>query len=295
VRVNKSSIAELETFERRHPASIEAESARARLKELRKVAVVTPPPPIVSGTPLTRERERALKPGDTFKECNVCPEMVVVPAGNFMMGSPTSEKGREPREGPRHRVTIARPFAVGKFEVTFAEWDACVAAAGCNYRPEDFGGRNKLPVVMVSWHDITTEYLPWLARTTGKYYRLLTEAEWEYAARAGTTTPIWTGHTVAPAQVNLDELRMVAVDSFSPNPWGLYQMNGNAHEWVEDCWHNNYQGSPGNGSAWNTGNCTNRVYRTGRRSAARNYERPDPRWPGRNSGTGFRVARTLDP
>ena len=131
--------------------------------------------------------------------------MVVVPAGEFMMGSPAGEEGRSDDEGPQRKVTIAKPFAVGKFEVTFAEWDACVAAGGCKHKPDDQGwGRGKRPVINVSWDDITKEYLPWLSRKTGKTYRLLTEAEWEYAARAGTTTPFSTGQTITPEQANFN-------------------------------------------------------------------------------------------
>jgi len=165
-----------------------------------------------AATPLTAIEERALKSKDSFRECDVCPEMVVVPAGSFLMGSPKSEVDHNEAEDPLHRVTIARPFAVGKYEVTFAEWDACVSAGGCKHNPEEgFGrpsdgrwGRGRQPVINVSWNDITAEYLPWLSRTTGKTYRLLSEAEWEYAARAGTTTPFSTGPTITLEQANFD-------------------------------------------------------------------------------------------
>jgi hypothetical protein len=171
--------------------------------------------------------------------------MVVVPAGSFTMGSPPSEEGRSDSEGPQHRVTIARPFAVGKFEVTFAEWDACVAAGGCSHRPGDQGwGRGNRPVIDVSWNDITQQYLPWLSRKTGKTYRLLSEAEWEYAARAGTTTAFSTGRTITPEQANFDgnytyggsakgvyRSKTVEVGSFPPNAFGLFDMHGNLWEW----------------------------------------------------------------
>ena len=131
-------------------------------------------------------------------------------------------------EGPQHKVTIARPFAVGRFEVTFAEWDACVADGGCSGTAPDHGwGRGKQPVIDVSWDDFTKEYLPWLSRKTGKTYRLLTEAEWEYAARAGTTTPFWWGSAISPKQANYKggeySPKPVPVDSFAKNPWGLYE------------------------------------------------------------------------
>jgi formylglycine-generating enzyme required for sulfatase activity len=195
------------------------------------------------------ERKRVeadlLRPGRVFRDCpDVCPEMVVVPAGSFMMGSSPAEIAALVKqthsasfhsEGPQHRVTIPRPFAVGKFEVTFAEWDACVAVGGCKHRPGDEGwARGKLPVIKVSWNDITQEYLPWLSRKTGKTYRLMTEAEWEYAARAGGT------------EARLDSLPRFSrtgagrlsptypVASEPPNRWGLHDMTGNAFEWVSD-------------------------------------------------------------
>jgi formylglycine-generating enzyme required for sulfatase activity len=136
-----------------------------------------------------QEKEKATKPGSEFAECAIgCPTMVVVPAGRFTMGSPTSEQGHRDNEGPRHEVTIAKPFAVGGTEVTFAEWDACVAAGAC-LKPADNGwGRDDRPVIHVSWND-AKQYVGWLSRATGKEYRLLSEAEWEYAARAGNSGP----------------------------------------------------------------------------------------------------------
>lgn len=188
------------------------------------------------------------RPGRVFRDCQACPEMVVVLAGSFMMGSPSSEKGRDSDEGPQRRVTIPRPFAVGKFEITWAEWEACVADNGCDGSgPEKAGGDNgwgkgRRPVIEVSWNDATA-YAAWLSKKTGKIYRLLSEAEWEYVARAGTTTAFSWGDEISAEQANYDgnytygdgskgkyRQKTVPVDSFDPNPWGLYQMHGNVWE-----------------------------------------------------------------
>ncbi len=269
--------------------------------------------------PLTAVEERALRPKDSFKECTECPDMVVLPAGSFTMGSPESEEGREPAdkgsESPQHRVTIARPFAVGKFEVTFAEWDDCVAGGGCTYVPKDFGsGRGKRPVVNVSWNDITGQYLPWLNRKTGKTYRLLTEAEWEYAARAETRTPYAFGNKITRKQAQYSEGDSgsaggaVEVASFPANAFGLHDIHGNVWEWVQDCWHGSYDGAPSDGSAWTgsrawarvTGaSCDNHVLRGGSWFLQAPNVRSANRWavivPGfRNFDIGFRVARTLN-
>ena len=234
--------------------------------------------------------------------------MVVVPAGEFMMGSPAGEEGRYDDEGPQRKVTIARPFAVGKFEVTFAEWDACVAAAAASTSPSDQGwGRGKRPVINVSWEDITKEYLPWLSRKTGKTYRLLTEAEWEYAARAGTTTPFSTGTTITAEQANFDGesarqqcqgiTKTVEVGSFPPNAFGLHDMHGNVWEWVQDCYKDGYAGAPSDGSAVPDAAGCPRVLRGGAwsnearalRSASRHREASHMR----DADFGFRLARTL--
>ena len=190
--------------------------------------------------------------------------MVVIPAGSFTMGSPANEAGRGSEEGPTHTVSIPASFSVGKYAVTFAEWDACVAGGGCNgYRPSDEGwGRGKQPVINVSWDDAKS-YVSWLSRTTGKSYRLLSESEREYATRAGTTTTYWTGNSITQSQANFNNKKTVSVDSYGPNPFGLYQVHGNVWEWTEDCKHESYNGAPTNGSAWTAGDCTYRVLRGG--------------------------------
>jgi formylglycine-generating enzyme required for sulfatase activity len=269
---------------------------------------------------LSPDRERALKPKDFFKECDKCPEMVVVPAGSFMMGSPAGDQGRDIDESPQHRVTIAKPFAVGRFAVTFDEWDACVADGGCNgYRPQDLGwGRNRRPVINVSW-DEATAYAAWLSHKAGKPYRLLTEAEWEYAARAGSTTAYYWGDEIGKGNANCapveklecgsiwDNRQTAPVGSFAANAFGLYDMAGNVWQWVQDCYHNNYNGAPTDGSAWITGNCygtleeadLQRVIRGGSWISGPLNLRSAGRFRNTfNSGgnlLGFRVGRTLTP
>ena len=244
--------------------------------------------------------ENLLVPGSVFRDCESCPEMVVVPAGTFLMGSPTSETGSRQDERPQHTVTIRDPFAVGIYEVTYDEWDACVRDGGCGgYRPYDGGwGRGPRPVIFVNWED-AQRYVEWLARETGHRYRLLSEAEWEYVARAGSTTPFHTGRTISKDQANYGRIRgqTLPVGTFEPNDYGLYDAHGNAREWVQDCWNGSYRGAPADGSAWKRGSCGLRVMRGGSwldapgllRSAIRIWV--DPR--ARNSTVGFRVVRTL--
>lgn len=207
---------------------------------------------------LTAEREKAMeeKPGAAFKECaNGCPIMIVVPSGKFTMGSSENESGRNASERPQHEVTIAKPLAVSKFEVTFEEWDACVAAAGCP-QLQDHWGRGKMPVINVSWGG-AKQFADWLSRLTGKDYRLLTEAEWEYAARGGTTSRYSWGDDPGNNNANCDgcgsqwdRQQTAPAGSFRPNALGLYDMHGNVWEWVEDNWHDDYRGAPTDGSAW---------------------------------------------
>jgi formylglycine-generating enzyme required for sulfatase activity len=260
--------------------------------------------------PLSSERESTLMPRDVFQECSMCPRMIVVPAGTFTMGSPNTEVGRDKDEGPQHKVTFAKPFAVSVFALTFDEWDACVADGGCDsYRPPDQGwGRGRQPVINVSWDDAKA-YVAWLSRTTGKRYHLLSEAEREYVTRAGTTTPFWWGDSISTNQANYNgnytygtgvrgvyRARTVVVDFFDPNSWGLFQVHGNVGEWVEDCFHN-YVDAPLDGSPAISGDCVARVLRglswdrkpVYLRSAARLGWSPSVR----DNSFGFRVARTL--
>jgi formylglycine-generating enzyme required for sulfatase activity len=250
-----------------------------------------------------------------FRDCPACPEMVTVPAGEFMMGSPESERGRNKDEGPQHRVVIAQPFAVGKFEVTFAEWDACAAEGGCTTKPGDEGwGRGRHPVINVSWPD-AVQYTAWLSKKTGKAYRLLSEAEWEYAARGVSKisephTPFSTGATINYRQANYDanftyasgpqglyRQKTLDVGSFPRNAFGLHDMHGNAWEWVQDCYKPSYEGAPADGSPVISSDCSLHILRGGSwnyyprllRSAYRYATAPEVRI----NNAGFRVARYL--
>lgn len=268
---------------------------------------VGPPPPFNLST----------RGGQIFKECAQCPEMVVVPRGSAILGSPVDEPGRQGNEAGRHEVDIPAPFAVGRYAVTFDEWGACVADGGCNhYSPDDYGfGRGNRPVIFVSWNDAQA-YVDWLKKKTGAPYRLLSEAEWEYAARGCTSTtcpntPFWFG-SIRPEVANYDsryvyegsakaerQQQTVPVDTGGPNPFGLYNMLGNVQQWVEDCWN----ATPNSGQSAApvlTGDCADRVIRGGSwadkpenlRAAARSWDTANDR---DSPNIGIRVARTLSP
>jgi formylglycine-generating enzyme required for sulfatase activity len=257
---------------------------------------------------LTTPREQALKAGDAFKECSRCPEMVVIAAGRFMMGSPASEQGHKVEERPNHEVTILRPFAVSRFEVTFDEWDACFQVGGCTYQPADQGwGRGRHPIINVSWND-ARQYAEWISRRTGKRYRLLSEAEWEYSARAASTTAFSWSDEIGRGNASCDgcgstwdNKQTAPVGSFAANAFGLHDMLGNVWEWVEDCWHDGYEGAPSDGSAW-TAACTDdsrRVVRGGSWDDIPSDLRAAARYGGptgiRNAVNGIRLGRTLSP
>jgi formylglycine-generating enzyme required for sulfatase activity len=230
--------------------------------------------------------------------------MIVVQAGKFIMGSSESKSDLDASERPQHEVTIAKPFAISKFEVTFEEWDACVAAAVCP-RVQDHWGRGQMPVINVKWGD-AKQYVGWLSRLTGNDYHLLTEAEWEYAARAGTTSRYSWGDDPGKDNANCsscgsqwDRKQSAPVGSFKSNALGLYDMHGNVWEWVEDSWHDNYDGAPTDGSAWlRGGDPSYRVIRGGSwrndaefiRAAVRAKRNVNVQF----DTLGFRVARTLN-
>jgi formylglycine-generating enzyme required for sulfatase activity len=281
------------------------------------------------------------KPGagktEWFKDHEAGPEMVVVPAGSFTMGSPDDEPERESwqagTESPRHEVTIAQPFAVARHAITRGQFAAFVSATGhktkggayvmgtdhwvivrtASWRAPEFFQDDSHPVVCINWDD-EKAFVAWLSHAAGKPYRLLSEAEREYVARAGTTTPFWWGSSITPAQANYDgrfvyegggsegEWRKstVPVGSFVANPWGLYNVHGNVSEWCEDVWHDNYSGAPVDGTAWLQGGyAIKRVVRGGSWSGDPRFLRSAARrrltTSFRCSNFGFRLARTLNP
>ncbi|MBL8551179.1 MAG: SUMF1/EgtB/PvdO family nonheme iron enzyme [Hyphomonadaceae bacterium] len=264
-------------------------------------------------TPASGWATRPRRNGETFRDCDVCPEMTAIAGGSFLMGSPDNEAGHEREEGPQRRVTIQR-FAVGAHEITFAQWDACVEDGGCRgYAPNDHGwGRGSLPVTNVSWLDAQA-YVDWLNDRLGgaRRYRLLSEAEWEYAARAGTTTAYAWGASASRERANYgaeaggravegrDRWAFTApVGSFPANAFGLFDMQGNVWEWVEDCWSDTYAGAPSSGAARSDEMCAGfRVKRGGSwNSSSETLRSAARRWDSANESfvdVGFRVARAL--
>ena len=268
---------------------------------------VGPPPKIAANDP----------GGEVFKECDECPEMVVAPAGKAMLGSPPGESGRQTFEAAPHMVEIAKPFAVGRYAVTFAQWDACYAEGGCGHRrlgDLDFG-RGKRPAIFVTWSEAQL-YVQWLKRKTGQAYRLLSEAEWEYAARGCKSlkcanAPFWFG-AIKPEVAVYDSrrsydgspkadprLKTEPADSGPPNPFGLYNMLGNVRQWTQDCWNPAPAALASNGAPVLSGDCSARATRGGSwaddpaklRAAARDYESIDEG----SERIGFRIARDLEP
>ena len=297
----------LENFILAHRESSQAATARERLRKLKgsstKIAAATPPakpPGAAKPKPAVGLR---FAPGDTFKDCAECPEMVVIPSGSFMMGSPFSEPQRNNNEGPQHRVNIGYQLAVGKFEVTQAEWRHIMGK-----NPSWFKG-DRNPVEKVNWDDAQA-YLRKLSQMVGKRYRLLSEAEWEYVARAGTTSPFHTGNQITTSQANFNgkytyngsakgrvRKATISVGSFRANRFGVHDMHGNVMEWVGDCWNPSYNGAPIDGSVPTHGICGLRLQRGGSWNSEPWYLRSAYRIGYgrtlRDLRVGFRVARTL--
>ncbi|MBV8575730.1 MAG: SUMF1/EgtB/PvdO family nonheme iron enzyme [Acetobacteraceae bacterium] len=273
----------------------------------------TTPPPSVAAVPspaprLPRPSSPAQEPAPAaaieapahhaqtseFRDCPNCPTMVPLPGGSFVMGSRA-----DPSERPEHRVTVP-PFALGKFKVTVAEWNACAADGGCEYKPPTEDNAEDRPAMNLSWED-ASQYVQWLRKVTGKPYRLPTEAEWEYAARAGTRTRYSWGDQVGTGNADCEgcggprEARSpTKLGAFPANPWGLFGMEGGIAEWVEDCWHASYKGAPADGSAWRSSKCSSNVLRGGSWESppaditvsSRNFYDPTVRYP----ANGMRVA-----
>jgi formylglycine-generating enzyme required for sulfatase activity len=328
-------LAYLEAFPKGNHATI----AQNKLNALQSGGVTTVVPAVVPAVVPTMPATDARQPGKTFKDCDDCPEMVVVPAGSFQMGSPSSEAERYPGEDPVHKVTIARDFALGKTHVTRGQFAQFVNATGhdaggkCytfengkyaehserSWRGPGFAQKDDHPAVCLNWSDAKA-YVEWLSRKTGKNYRLPSEAEWEYAARAGTTTVrfwgdspdqacshanvmdstgkekvpgvTWEGHNCSDGYAYTSPAA-----SFKPNAFGLYDMIGNTWEWTEDCWNENYNGAPSDGSAWTRGECLKRVLRGGSWYFTPRYARSATRYrflsTFRNYIYGFRIASSL--
>ncbi len=220
--------------------------------------------PAVAQAPATAKTPAATAP-KVFKDCDVCPEMVVLPKGAFIMGS-----NLLPAEQPKHPVFIKKPFAMSRFEITFDNWEACLRELACTHNPHDHNwGRGRQPIVNIDFH-MAEQYADWLSKKTGQTYRLPSEAEWEYGARAGSTTAYWFGDDPSAKKLNCRNCvgawpnhRNAPVGSYEANPFGLYDMHGNAYEWVADCWVPDYKGAPRDGSVRTDGDCDIRVIRGG--------------------------------
>lgn len=260
------------------------------------------------------------QPGTVFKDCKDCPEMVVLPAGSYTMGTPDDELGKQPDEGPLHKVSFAHPFAVSRFHVTARQWQAYAKATGtilpdgdlrpgrlCKNGKPSYPQGAEQPAVCMTWYE-ARGYIDWLAKKTGQPYRMLSESEREYAARGGSSGPFPFPFD-SPGEYQItrhangygpkDGFTYTApVGSFPPNAFGVYDMHGNVYEWVADCWHTDYVGAPADGRPWTTGgDCKHRQIRGNdwieppifSRSGNRNERVPEVR----GDWLSFRVARNL--
>ncbi len=318
--------ARIAAYKERFEAALRAGAFTIAEEYMDSLRVVVADASVLSETEgrLSASREEAepggrMAVGRVFRDCARCPEMVIVPSGSYRMGSPVSEVDRDENEGPPQEVRIDYRFAVGLYEVTFAEWDACTNAGGCNgYKPEDEGwGRGNRPVINVSWLD-AQEYIKWLSEETGHAYRMLSESEWEYVARAGTATARYWGESSEDqcgyangadeeaqqynsswvvASCDDKAYRTSPVGSYVSNEFGLHDVLGNVWEWVADCWNGSYSGAPVDGGTRESGDCSKRVLRGGSWFNGPGFLRSALRY--RNSAgyrsnlSGFRVARAL--
>lgn len=332
-KVVSLNVSDQKEFLQRVPHECPALAAMVRRAIGQNAAVVAKPiqklPNPVETTPL-RGRKRptnAIKSGVVIRDCPDCPEVVVVPSGAFVMGSSSSNPYRHEDEGPQVQVKI-RSFAIGKYEVTFDQWKACVADGGCDaYMPDDAGwGRGSRPVIYISWK-LANSYVSWLSKKTGHVYRLPSESEWEYVARAGTGTQFGYGDDIslicgygnvadqsAPwgsgVSCNDGYTYTAPVGQFRPNAFGVYDMIGNVSEWVADCYHASLAGEDSEGKPYLDSNCTTHVAK-GSAWGLWNYAEPanaevrlsarfgsgdnEPLGGDSGDGDGFRVARELTP
>lgn len=244
-------------------AALETAAAEFPAQE---IASVTPPEvPVIEAAPPeiplaeTAAAPEPAEPAPPEPACDICPPLVTLPGGTFLMGSAAGEPGREPIEGPQREVTV-KPFSISKTEITVGQWRACVEGGGCNGYRNPLTAEDAMPAAAISWKDAEA-YVKWLSAETGKSWRLPTEAEWEYAARGGTATPFWWGEKFDAAKAPRDKVREAA--SLPENTFGLQGMLGNVSEWTQDCYVNGYTDAPTDGSAVTSGDCSRRVVRGG--------------------------------
>ncbi|KLU36106.1 hypothetical protein AB595_15345 [Massilia sp. WF1] len=327
---DSKQVSDYEAYLKAYPKGRFAALAQARIATLRAAQshgapaaapppkeIAAAPPPPASRTPAAKAGNaaaakaapaapaaaalpaRATAPGAEIKDCPACPSLLSVPGGVFTMGNNASD----PSEKPAHQVSIEAPFAIGRYEVTVQEWNACVAAGGCQKIDTAAGAPPNAPMRDVSWDD-AQQYVKWLGSVSGKPYRLPTEAEWEFAARGGTTTRYWWGEQMVQGKANCKECGKpwqneapANVGSFAANPFGLYDTSGGVWEWVADCWHNNFKGAPADARAWDAPDCRVRVIRGGSWREGASYMVTSTRFKYdadvRHSQNGFRVARSL--
>jgi formylglycine-generating enzyme required for sulfatase activity len=310
---DSTHVSDYEAYLKAYPKGRFAALAQARITRLRAPAAqATAPPPAAppvkpkaapakpaAAAPAPRVQAGPVRNGGEIRDCQSCPALVSLPAATFTMGNNASD----PSERPAHQVAIAAPFAIGKFEITVQQWNACVTANGCPRVVQAPNTSPSAPMRDVSWED-AQQYVKWLSLISGQAYRLPTEAEWEFGARGGTTTPYWWGQQMATGKANCKECgqpwssdRPANAGSFPPNPYGLHDTSGSVWEWVADCWHNNFKDAPSDGSAWEEPGCRVRVIRGGSWREGAPYMVSSTRFrydaSVRQSQNGFRVARSL--
>jgi formylglycine-generating enzyme required for sulfatase activity len=269
--------------------------ARAAARPARHRPRAAPP----AATDESADETTETTPVTELRDCAACPVLLALPAATFTMGSNSGD----PSERPAHQVTLDTPFAIGKYEVTAEQWNACVDAGACQRAGAAPATPGTYPAREISWDD-SQQYLKWLSYVSGKAYRLPTEAEWEYAARGGTASRYWWGDQMRPRNANCEQCGApwspdgpASVGTFPANPFGLYDMNGSVWEWVNDCWHDSYEGAPADGSVWDEPNCEARVIRGGSWREGAGYMASTTRSkddPGlRHPQNGLRVARSF--